>query len=182
MIVKCVECGGKVSSEATACPHCGAPVKLSVGKRAPRRDYDDPDESAPYSPPGHHFDFAVFLLGVLKTCFLILAILVVLSSLLFFTLRSDLCGIRTALRKIAESDSGTGSHVDKSSTRVMFKHYLGSVLNAVEGTPAKPEQSAPEPQKTGTDIKPSPHRDNDPEVFQRIERKPIDLPPPPPQE
>lgn len=181
MVVKCVECGGKVSSEATACPHCGAPVKLSVGRHGPRRDCDDPDDGALLPPPGPRFDFADFLIGILKTCFLILAILVILSALLFFTLRSDLGGIRTGLRKIAESDSGTGSHVDNSNTRVMFKHYLGSVLNAIEGNPVKPERT-PEPPESGTDTKPVPPRNSAPEVFPRVERRPIDLPPPPPQE
>ena len=159
----------------------GAPVKLSVGRHGQRRDCDDPDDGAPLPPPGPRFDFADFLIGILKTCFLILAILVILSALLFFTLRSDLGGIRTGLRKIAESDSGTGSHVDNSNTRVMFKHYLGSVLNAIEGNPTKPERT-PEPPESGTDTKPVPPRNSAPEVFPRVERRPIDLPPPPPQE
>ncbi len=25
-LVRCPECGGEVSSQATACPHCGAPI------------------------------------------------------------------------------------------------------------------------------------------------------------
>lgn len=30
-LLKCVECGGIVSSKAAACPHCGCPVKLENG-------------------------------------------------------------------------------------------------------------------------------------------------------
>ncbi len=36
-LTKCRECGGQVSTEATACPHCGAPVRpLSPAQGAPR--------------------------------------------------------------------------------------------------------------------------------------------------
>lgn len=33
-LVKCKECGGEVSTEATACPKCGAPVKAAYAPRA----------------------------------------------------------------------------------------------------------------------------------------------------
>ena len=32
-LLKCVECGGMVSSKAAACPHCGCPVELINGTR-----------------------------------------------------------------------------------------------------------------------------------------------------
>jgi len=30
MLIECVECGGKISSEAKGCPHCGFPIKRMV--------------------------------------------------------------------------------------------------------------------------------------------------------
>lgn len=34
-LTNCSECGRSVSSEATACPHCGHPLKKEKGKSAP---------------------------------------------------------------------------------------------------------------------------------------------------
>lgn len=31
-LVKCLECGKELSSDAKACPHCGAPKLSSIGK------------------------------------------------------------------------------------------------------------------------------------------------------
>lgn len=190
MVVKCAECGGKVSSEATACPHCGAPVKLSIRKGGSRRNYDDSEEEDAFVPPEPKFDFVVFLVGFLKICFLMLTILVLFSAILFFTIRYDLGGLRTGLRKIADSDSGSGSHVDHSNTRVMFKYYLGVVLDSVEVKPAKPDEKQLPPEKESSVIgepeqSPPPKKNDskkEPAVLERVERKPIELPPPPPQE
>ncbi len=179
MVVTCAECGGKVSSEASACPHCGAPVKLSVGKGRCHRNYDDHEDEETFIPPEKKFNFVDFLAGILKTVFLILAILVIFSAVMFFFIRYDLCGVRTGLRKIAESDSGTGSHVDTSNSRVMFKFYLGAVLDSLELKDGKTEEKNPQPEKAVT-VQPVPKKD--PDVFERVERKPIELPPPPPQE
>jgi len=33
MLLQCKDCGGKVSSDAAACPHCGAPVVSEAAKR-----------------------------------------------------------------------------------------------------------------------------------------------------
>lgn len=30
-LLKCAECGGMVSSKATACPHCGCPIEINNG-------------------------------------------------------------------------------------------------------------------------------------------------------
>jgi len=38
MLTKCLECGGKVSDKATACPHCGAPVPVSNLKEIGKSD------------------------------------------------------------------------------------------------------------------------------------------------
>lgn len=207
MVVKCVECGGKVSSEAESCPHCGAPVSLSLGGSPRRRrkemadaDEEERDEEESSTPSsGESFDFPAFLVRVLKGCFFLLALLVILSAMLFFSIRYDVGGFRSALRKIADSDSGTGSHVDRSNSRVMFKYYLGNILDSLEGKqqkkgsagaagkdadPERPEKNAesgPAPTQPAGSSDTS-ERTGEPAVFDRVERKPVELPPPPPEE
>ncbi len=207
MVVKCVECGGKVSSEAESCPHCGAPVSLSLGGSPRRRrkemadaDEEERDEEESSTPSsGESFDFPAFLVRVLKGCFFLLALLVILSAMLFFSIRYDVGGFRSALRKIADSDSGTGSHVDRSNSRVMFKYYLGNILDSLEGKqqkkgsagaagkdadPERPEKNAesgPGPTQPAGSSDTS-ERTGEPAVFDRVERKPVELPPPPPEE
>ena len=121
--------------------------------------------------------------GVLAVC----AVLLILLAILFFAVRADLFGFRSGLRKIADSDSGTGSRVDNSNSRVMFKYYLGAILDSVEGierkAPSDPESreafvAEPEP-KTVPNV---PEKKTEPRVLDRVERKPIELPPPPPQD
>ena len=207
MVVKCVECGGKVSSEAESCPHCGAPVSLSLGGSPRRRrkemadaDEEERDEEESSTPSsGESFDFPAFLVRVLKGCFFLLALLVILSAMLFFSIRYDVGGFRSALRKIADSDSGTGSHVDRSNSRVMFKYYLGNILDSLEGKqqkkgsagaagkdadPERPEKNAEsgpaQTQPAGSSD--TSERTGEPAVFDRVERKPVELPPPPPEE
>lgn len=207
MVVKCVECGGKVSSEAESCPHCGAPVSLSLGGSPRRRrkemadaDEEERDEEESSTPSsGESFDFPAFLVRVLKGCFFLLTLLVILSAMLFFSIRYDVGGFRSALRKIADSDSGTGSHVDRSNSRVMFKYYLGNILDSLEGKqqkkgsagaagkdadPERPEKNAesgPGPTQPAGSSDTS-ERTGEPAVFDRVERKPVELPPPPPEE
>lgn len=198
MVVKCVECGGKVSSEASACPHCGAPVRISLRGSARRRSEEEDSESeedSSFSPPGEKFDFIGGLVGVVKGFFFLLAILVLLSAILFFSIRYDIGGLRTGLRKIADSDSGTGSYVDQSNSRVMFKYYLGKILDSLEGGMRKSAAPAPEtpreipsagaesgvpPSAAASPSAPAPAKE--PAVFDRVERKPAELPPPPPEE
>ena len=210
MVVKCVECGGKVSSEAESCPHCGAPVSLSLSGSPRRRrkemadaDEEERDEEETSSPPpsGESFDFPAFLVRVLKGCFFLLALLVIFSAMLFFSIRYDVGGFRSALRKIADSDSGTGSHVDRSNSRVMFKYYLGNILDSLEGKQQKKgsagaagsgKDAAPELPEKNAETVPAPtqpagssatsERPGEPAVFDRVERKPVELPPPPPEE
>lgn len=206
MVVKCVECGGKVSSEAESCPHCGAPVSLSLGGSPRRRrkelsdaDEEERDEEESSTPPsGESFDFPAFLVRVLKGCFFLLALLVIFSAMLFFSIRYDVGGFRSALRKIADSDSGTGSHVDRSNSRVMFKYYLGNILDSLEGKQQKKgsagsgKDAAPELSEKNAETVPAPtqpagssatsERPGEPAVFDRVERKPVELPPPPPEE
>ena len=45
-LLKCVECGGKVSSRATACPHCGCPVDDGeIVAETIKSNADEPKES-----------------------------------------------------------------------------------------------------------------------------------------
>lgn len=40
-LVRCPDCGGEVSSQATACPHCGAPIATVLGDRVDTRSDTD---------------------------------------------------------------------------------------------------------------------------------------------
>jgi len=51
-LIQCAECGGKVSSTAAACPHCGAPVALSL----PKRPAEEPTVE-PIQPPEERPDY-----------------------------------------------------------------------------------------------------------------------------
>lgn len=35
-LIKCQDCGGDVSTRATSCPHCGAPIHAETAHPAPR--------------------------------------------------------------------------------------------------------------------------------------------------
>ena len=48
MLIDCHECGGKVSTEASACPHCGAPPMRSA--RTVTRNVQPAKLSEPYCP------------------------------------------------------------------------------------------------------------------------------------
>ena len=171
MLVRCPDCGKKVSASASSCPHCGAPVKELRRQNPP----EDSSASAPYAP-GKGFDFVGFLVRLIKGVLAVCAVLLILLAILFFAVRADLFGFRSGLRKIADSDS-----------RVMFKYYLGAILDSVEGierkAPSDPESreafvAEPEP-KTVPNV---PEKKTEPCVLDRVERKPIELPPPPPQD
>lgn len=183
MLVRCPDCGKKVSAAASSCPHCGAPVKELRRQNPP----EDSSASAPYAP-GKGFDFAGFLVRLIKGILAVCAVLLILVAILFFAIRADLFGFRSGLRKIADSDSGTGSRVDNSNSRVMFKYYLGAILDSVEGierkAPSDPESREAfvvEPESK-TVVPKVPEKKTEPRVLDRVERKPIELPPPPPQD
>ncbi len=108
MLVRCPDCGKKVSASASSCPHCGAPVKELRRQNPP----EDSSASAPYAP-GKGFDFVGFLVRLIKGVLAVCAVLLILLAILFFAVRADLFGFRSGLRKIADSDSGTGSRVDR---------------------------------------------------------------------
>lgn len=51
-LIICCECGGQVSTKASTCPHCGAPVELSAREPADASDDDAMGgEPAPKPPP-----------------------------------------------------------------------------------------------------------------------------------
>lgn len=198
MLIKCSECGGDVSDKAPACPHCGAPVpsqdaaeeqqKSSAAEPAvpktepkPRRipvEEEDEDLTCPElypSEPPRSFDAASAFLAVIKFLFFLLALLVLCGTACFFILRSDAGGIATKLRNFAESDSGDGSHIDRDGKRMFFKFHLAEILNIVQGV--EPSRKTSEP--TGKTAAPA---DPPPDSLPRpkTERKPLELPPPPP--
>ena len=196
MLIKCSECGGGVSDKAPACPHCGAPVvpqekpeerqeapaETPKAEPKPRRIPVETDEDDLTSPelyptePEHSFDAANTFLAVMKFIFFLLALLVIFGAVGFFVLRSDAGGIATKLREVAESDSGDGSHIDRSGSRMFFKFHLAEILNIVQGTTpsrktSEPIGKKPEPVDPPPDSLPRP----------KTERKPLELPPPPPE-
>lgn len=206
MLLKCSECGGKVSDRAAACPHCGAPVDNSVsrahGKKRrgscpecgrPYREPDTEEEEDSSSPsPGKGFDFVALFLSFMKFCFFLLTVIILAGAAGFFVFRYDIGGAATKLRSIAESDAGDGSHIDNSNSRVLFKHHLASFLDSVQGREKKPEGKTPESAAPGSSVEnaiqlPETKQGNSsipPEDLptDKVERKPIELPPPPPEE
>lgn len=209
MLLKCSECGGKVSDKATACPHCGAPVDAPVDTPAtpkhrnrnrqsacpecgrPYRENDsEEEEDSSLPPPRKGFDFVALFLSFMKFCFFLLTVLILAGAIGFFVFRYDIGGAASKLRSIAESDAGDGSHIDNSNARVLFKYRLASFLDSVQG---KAKKSIPStPSEPGSSVEnaiqlPDAKSENDspaPENLptDKVERKPIELPPPPPEE
>lgn len=186
MLMKCSECGGKVSDKASACPHCGAPVEFSGGKT---RRGDEEDAYVP--PPKKGFDFVALFLSFMKFCFFLLTVIIIVGAVCFFVFRYDIGGAASKLRKIAESDAGDGSHIDKSNSRVMFKYHLSSFLDAVQGreSNAEKKETKPEPGSSIENARQLPDAEPDKEKktpenlpSDKVERKPLELPPPPPEE
>ena len=207
MLLKCSECGGKVSDKAAACPHCGAPVDASVSKShgkknrrsscpecgRPFRETDaETEEDSSLPPPGKKFDFVALFLSFMKFCFFLLTVLILAGAAGFFVFRYDIGGAATKLRSIAESDAGDGSHIDNSNARVMFKHHLATFLDSVQGREKKSAEKEPVPPAPGSSVENAiqlPDAKTDPQTTppenlpaDRVERKPIELPPPPPEE
>lgn len=202
MLIRCSECGGNVSDKAPSCPHCGAPLpsadtseeKAETGSAAPsetaeppaperetrRIPVEDPDEAFVPMPdrifssaPAHAGNA---FLSFMKFCFLLLAFLIVCAGICLFLIRSNVGGITDKLRAVAESDSGDGSHIDRSTSRMMFKFHLAAFLDAVQGR--GPDRKQAEPLR-----KPEPPSEPSPESLPRPkqEREPLNLPPPPPE-
>ena len=199
MLIKCEECGSDISDKASSCPHCGAPVPLQNAEpqekhpeqeqspapkkeNAPRRIPvgDEDDLVSPFlysSEPPSSFDAANAFIAVIKVFFFLLAVLILCGAVFFFLLRGDVGGIATKLRAVAESDSGDGSHIDRSDSRLFFKFHLAAFLDAVQGV--EPSRKNPEPV-----IKRDPPSDPPSESLPKpkTERKPVELPPPPPEQ
>lgn len=72
-LTNCVECNGKVSTEASACPHCGAPVKRTAAPANPT-DYENYDGSVPLPDGGTGF------IGTVVVGLSVIALLVLLMS------------------------------------------------------------------------------------------------------
>ena len=197
MLIKCAECGSDVSDKASSCPHCGAP--LSLPKAEPQEQPQEPPAAPPKektprripvetdedliqpvfssSEPVRSFDAANAFVAVIKFFFFLLAVLVLGAAVCFFILRGDIGGIATKLRAVAESDSGDGSHIDRSDSRMFFKFHLAAILDAVQGGSPSPKTSEPVRKQAPPS---GPQEDSLPQP--KTERKPLELPPPPPEQ
>ena len=195
MLIKCAECGSDISDKASSCPHCGAPVSLlnpekqketeplpampkkeNTPRRIPVETEEDLISPVLYSSePPRSFDAANAFIAIIKVFFFLLAVLILFGAVCFFILRGDVGGIATKLRAVAESDSGDGSHIDRSDSRMFFKFHLAALLDAVQGTSPKPS----EPVRKQTPPS-GPQEDSLPQP--KTERKPLELPPPPPEQ
>ena len=199
MLIKCAECGSDISDKASSCPHCGAPVpsqtagpqekhqeqepppappKENAPRRIPVEEEDDFVSPSLYSSePQRSFDAANAFIATVKVLFFLLAVLIICGAVCFFLLRGDVGGIATKLRAVAESDSGDGSHIDRSGSRMFFKFHLAAFLDAVQGV--EPSRKKPEP-VIKQDPPSDPQSDSLPKP--KTERKPLELPPPPPEQ
>jgi TM2 domain-containing membrane protein YozV len=66
-LMYCRECGKQVSSEAYACPHCGAPHPTGMALAAPQPVYVRPPPPATFSP-GAAAVLSFFLPGLGQIC------------------------------------------------------------------------------------------------------------------
>ncbi len=119
---------------------------------APEKNPDDSilyDERFEFSKPKPKRSAAGCLVSFIKiVCWTVLTLILILA-VFYFAILFNWFGANAWLRSLAEVDSGTGSHSDRSSERIMVKYYLLKTVNSIDGKVEEPAKPAPkEPEQT----------------------------------
>lgn len=169
MIIECPDCSGKVPDTEKECPFCGCILDIYT-LRAPHPEDEDTVPETPQKKVPKKSFIALFFRRIFELIlFLIICCIIVLTVLL-----TDFMGARTSLRQMCMTDSGSGSDADPQVLRVEIKHYILVGLDLIDGG------------GTGTmTVQPGlrePDQAPRPTARRKVERKPLELPPEPPEE